>query len=123
MSSNIIIDRLDGFINAIGGVGYSKEEVDQGLKYVNALKNNPPFYAKIKVSVKNNEPSVELQSAEIGKVNLPVDNATASDFLIKITKQVFSHVPGFSAQDFTISQGKASFKGTIPENLEVQTVK
>uniref|UniRef100_A0A7C4M5T6 Uncharacterized protein n=1 Tax=candidate division CPR3 bacterium TaxID=2268181 RepID=A0A7C4M5T6_UNCC3 len=123
LSSNLRMDRIDGFIQSIGGVGYSKKDVDKGLGYLGIIKNDPPIYAKASVAVQNNEPIIHLEKLEVGKIRIPIEKFDSDSFLVKITKQVFSRIPGFYTQSFILSEDMASFKGKIPEKLEVQLTK
>lgn len=123
MSSNVVIGRLDGFINSIGGVGYSKADIDKGMSYLGMIKNDPPLYIKAKVSVTNNQPAINLEDVEVGKIAVPLTGVDANGFLVGLIKQIFSRVPGFYVQSFALDNGTANFKGTIPEKLQVQFAK
>ena len=123
MASNLVMSRLDGFIASIGGVGYSKSDIDKGLGYLGMVKTDPPIYMKASVSVTNNEPIINLQSLEVGKIRVPIEKFDSNSFLAKLTKQVFARVPGFYVNSFSVKDNSADFKGTIPENLQVQFAK
>lgn len=123
MSSNLVMSRVDGFIASIGGVGYSKADVEKGMGYLGLVKTDPAIYMKARVTVTNNQPSIALQNLEVGKIRVPIEKFDSDSFLVGLTKQVFARVPGFYVQSFTLSNDKADFKGTIPEKLEVQFAK
>jgi len=119
-SSNLIMNRLDGFIASIGGVGYSKADIEKGLGYLNLVKTNPPVYLKAKPVVKNNKVTVEVQSVQVGKIDVPIEKIDTNGFVASLAEKVFSRTPGFYANSFYVTGGKAVFDGTIPTKVQAQ---
>jgi hypothetical protein len=119
LSSNLVMGHLEGFIAAIGA-GYTMADVNKGLGYLNVIKTDPPIYLKAKPVVSENQVNVEVISAQVGKVNIPIDKGTANNFLASLTEKVFARIPGFYVNSFKVENGKVVFDGTIPTKVQAQ---
>lgn len=115
------IDRLTGFITAIGGASFSNEDVKKGLDYLKIAPGNPPIYAKGTASVTNNQVSVNIQSLEVGRIPVPVDRINTSENASNLAEHIIKQVPGANLETVKFEQGKMYVKGTIPSKQIVPT--
>lgn len=113
------IDRLSGFISTMGFGSVSQADIAEALKYV-GIAGNPPFYAKVKASVKDNRSQVSLLSGEVGRFPVPVDDINKSGVLSVITNEIISKVDGLYAKTVTFENGKMNFDGMVPASMTVQ---
>ncbi len=117
-SANLLVDRLAGFINAVG-LQVSNEDIDEGLKYLK-ITSNPTIYARAKVEVNDNIPSIHLDNLQVGRFNIPFENYDADSILESATRTIFASVPGFYAKSVSITPNGMMFEGTLPTNAVVE---
>ncbi|OGK16328.1 hypothetical protein A2774_05290 [Candidatus Roizmanbacteria bacterium RIFCSPHIGHO2_01_FULL_39_12c] len=120
-SANVLMERLPGFVAFTGLGKYSLDDFNKGLKYINLAKVSPPVYLKFKAGAVNNKVNLNLQSARIGKFNLPLEKFDADAALTQIVENVFDKVDGFYAKTVSFSNGQMKFEGTVPEKQEVES--
>lgn len=105
------IDRILPFVS----LTHSIEEVKDAMnKY--GIVNNTAFYLKGKVSVSNNEVTLEPYKIEVGRIaipnNLVSENiGTAENFAERRIKAV----DNLFVESLNLDNGKVNFKGTMPE--------
>jgi hypothetical protein len=116
-SGNVVMSKLYGFISAIGGVGYTQADIEKGLGYLNAIKTDPPLYFKVKPTVENNKVTLSFSDAQVGKINIPLDQIDANGFMAGVTEQIMNQIPGFYAKSVTITDNQMNFSGTVPEKV------
>lgn len=117
-SANLLVERLPGFIKAVG-LQVSNEDVNDGLKYLK-ITSNPTIYAKAQVEVKENIPSINLDSLQVGKFDIPFENYDADSILENATRTIFASVPGFYAKSVKFIPSGMVFEGTLPTNAVVK---
>jgi len=120
-SGNLVMNNLNGFINAIGGVGYTQADIEKGLGYLNIIKTDPPIYLKVKPTVINNQVTLSFSSATVGKMSIPLDKIDANSFMAGLTEKIMGEIPGFNAKSVTITDNQMNFSGTVPETAKVYT--
>jgi hypothetical protein len=123
VSGNIRIDRMDGFIRSIGGIKYSKADMEKGLGYLGVIKSNPPAYAKAKPVIKDNKVSVQIETIEVGRIKVPLEKVDANEFFASLTEQIFGRINGFHADSITISDNTLNFNGKMPDKTTVLTTR
>jgi hypothetical protein len=111
-SGNLITANLQSFATAAGNAGYSDEDVQKGLDWLNKLASDPSFYIKATAEITNNELTLNTQSIKINRIPLP--SGQANDALIFITEHLIKSVSGLNAEKATFSDEGYYFKGQAP---------
>ncbi len=98
-------------------LGYSEEQVKNAMAKYNIPPVEVPFYVKGKGEVINDKVTVDAQTIEIGKVNIPANivsqvNSEAKTVLEDIIQK---HSSAFHAESVTFANGKMNFKGTVAD--------
>lgn len=117
-SGNLQIDRIVGFL-ANTGLNVSQNEIEQAMKYVGYVKTNLPVYAKFAASVTKNQATVDMQSFQIGRINIPLEAYNVDKVITSATNIIISQVTGLNAESVTFSDRLMSFKGTVPTTMTV----
>ena len=112
VSGNLISGKLKSFASIAGYGGYSEENVDKGLSWVEKLGSNPAFYLKARTEITNNELSLDTQSVEINRLGLPSDQANKA--ITIATETIIKSVTGLDAEKLTITDNAFNFKGNAP---------
>ena len=120
-SANILLDRLPGFIAFTGLGKYSIADFNKGLKYIKLAKVNPPVYLKFKAGAAENKVNINLQTAQIGKFNIPLEKLDANSALTSIVENTFHKAHGFYSTLVNFSAGVMKFEGSVPEKQEVES--
>ncbi|MBI3577546.1 hypothetical protein HY086_05915 [Candidatus Gottesmanbacteria bacterium] len=121
VSGVIRVDRLDGFIAAIGGVSVPPEEIHKALTTVGLGSGNPPFYLKVKdAGVKDNKAFGGIISVEVGRIPVPVSQVNASAVAANLVNTILSKA-GIYAKSVSFTSGQMDFSGTVPESMRVET--
>jgi hypothetical protein len=118
MSGNLNMNQLSNFVNFIGGVGYSKSDVDKALGWGKRLAGNPPVYIRAAASMTNNVLSMEVQQVRIGRFDAPID--IASKVLNTGTNNALNGTYGLNTNGATFSNGQLHFTGTSPTKVYVK---
>lgn len=111
-SGNLITANLKSFATAAGNGGYSEEDVEKGLEWLDKLASDPSFYVKATAEVTNNELTLNTQSIKINRIPLP--DGQANDVLTFMTEYLIKSVSGLNAEKVIISEEGMSFKGQAP---------
>lgn len=112
VSGNLITANLQSFAVAAGNGGYSQEDVEKGLDWLNKLASDPSFYIKATAEITNNELTLDTQSIKINRIPLP--SGQANEALTFITEYLIKSVSGLNAEQVIISGEGMSFKGQAP---------
>lgn len=112
VSGNLITSKLKNFASIAGYGGYSEENVDKGLNWIEKLGTNPAFYIKAKTEITNNELSLDTESIEINRLGLPADQANKA--LTIATETIVKSVTGLDTEKLTITENAYNFKGNAP---------
>jgi hypothetical protein len=99
--------------------GMAKEDFEKIMPYLDqakALNSKPAFYAKGKVSVVNNQLSMDLDKAEIGRMPLPLDQIPM-DTVTSEFEDLMGNVEGLNIKSLQFEDGKMSFDGTLPAKV------
>lgn len=108
MSGRIDKARIPQYVRTWGLTNASDTEIlNIADKY---LPGNPVFYLSGSGSVKNDDMTINLTKAELGRLPVPTDQAEKVIELISET--LFQQLAGFSAESTTIENGQLHFKGT-----------
>lgn len=112
VSGNLITGKLKNFASIAGYGGYSEENVDKGLNWIEKLGSNPAFYLKAKTEITNNELSLDTESIEINRLGLPADQANKA--LTIAAETIIKSVTGLDTEKLTITENAYNFKGNAP---------
>jgi len=112
VSGNLITSKLKNFASIAGYGGYSEENVDKGLNWIEKLGSNPAFYLKAKTEITNNELNLDTESIEINRLGLPADQANKA--LTIATETIVKSVTGLDTEKLTITENAYNFKGNAP---------
>jgi len=99
--------------------GMPKGDFDRIMPYLDkakALNSKPAFYAKGKVSVVNNQLSMDVKEAEIGRMPLPLDQIPM-DTVTSEFESLMGNVEGLNIKSLQFENGKMSFDGTLPAKV------
>jgi hypothetical protein len=79
-----------------------------------------PVYVKGKIDyASGRSAALELDSAQIGNIQLPPDQAEiAQQIANDIIQKTFAQNPGLSITSITIEEGKVNFNGTLPKEVQ-----
>lgn len=112
VSGNLITSKLKNFASIAGYGGYSEENVDKGLNWIEKLGSNPAFYLKAKTEITNNELNLDTESIEINRLGLPADQANKA--LTIAAETIIKSVTGLDTEKLTITENAYNFKGNAP---------
>ncbi|MFA5827788.1 MAG: hypothetical protein WC841_00295 [Candidatus Shapirobacteria bacterium] len=113
-SGILILDRLTGYL---GAIGISPDVAQTAADYLK-IKGSTPFYFKGIVSVQNNKVSLDTQKIEIGKLPIPVNLVKENQhYLAQLAEIRIDSVPGLSVKSFNLVGGRVNFEGTLPEKI------
>jgi len=113
-SGILILDRLTGYL---GAIGISPDVAQAAADYLK-IKGSTPFYFKGMVSVTDNKISLDTQKIEIGRMPIP-DNLVKKNqhYLVELAEIRIKSVPGLFVKSFNLDNGKVNFNGTLPEKI------
>lgn len=112
VSGNLITSKLKNIASIAGYGGYSEENVDKGLNWIEKLGSNPAFYLKAKTEITNNELNLDTESIEINRLGLPADQANKA--LTIAAETIIKSVTGLDTEKLTITENAYNFKGNAP---------
>jgi hypothetical protein len=113
VSGLLRVDRIYSYAEA---TGIPASDVKQFLDALKLGSVNPPFYMKGTASAKDNKATVNFESIEIGRLNVPADLiANNKTRLIGLAEDRARQVPGLNAKSLTFANGIMQFDGTVPE--------
>lgn len=119
VSGNINTEALEGFIPFIGGVGYSQEDIDTGLAWLKRMAGNPVVYINSVGSIKNNNLSLTIKEARVGRWTAPT--AEATQILTTATENALRGTVGLEVESATFGDGYIDFVGTAPTTIYVKS--
>ncbi len=117
VSGNIKLDHIEQFVNFIGGVGYSNEDVSKAADWGRKLVNGGAFYAQGAASVSNDTLVLDLQRISIGRFNAPMD--IAQKVIHTGGSNGIDRTDHLSVASATIGDGSLTFTGTYPTTIYV----
>jgi hypothetical protein len=112
VSGLVDMNRLNGYLSSTG-----YKDVQSYLSKFNFLPNKIPFYASGTGSITNNKVTLNITSAELGRIPLPVDQSSLSDAANFVEREI-TQIPGMSVTSANFSGGKLNFKGTYPSKIK-----
>lgn len=118
VSGNLKLGYVEEFVNFIGGVGYSEEDVSKAADYGRKLVEGGAFYAKGSASVVNNQLVFNLQKIQIGRFSVPVD--VSSKVIYAGGSNGINNAQYLDVQSATVGAGVLSFTGTYPTTIYVK---
>lgn len=119
VAGRVRMDRLDGFINQVGGSQYSKADVDKGLAWLGVVMTNPPIYGKGTGNVVNNQVTAQIDYLEVGRLPVPLDKIDADGTFVSVANHIINNVPGLDVQQADFVGGKLNFAGSAPTEMKV----
>jgi hypothetical protein len=112
VSGLVDMNKLNGYLSTTG-----YKDVQSYLSKFNFLPNKIPFYASGTGSITNNKVTLNINSAELGRIPLPVDPSSLGDAANFVEREI-SQIPGMSVTSANFSGGKLNFKGTYPSKIK-----
>lgn len=112
VSGNLISGKLKNFASIAGYGGYSEENVDKGLSWIEKLGANPAFYLKAETEITNNELILNTQNIEINRLGLPSQQANKA--ITVAAETIIKSVSGLDTEKLTITENAFNFKGNAP---------
>lgn len=119
VSGNLNLDHLDEFIGFIGGIDYSREDIENAISWGKRLANNAPVYIKSDVSVKDRHLNMVITEAKIGRFTAPID--IAGQAISAGTTNTLVNTPNFEVVTAAFQDGTLTFSGTYPSTVYVKT--
>lgn len=120
-SGNLRLDRLEGFILAIGGGDYAGFGLELSAPLARIVGSNPAVYIRAKASVTNNKSDISVEKIQLGRFGLPLDSVGDTNELVEaLTDYLIGRVSGFGAKSVIFREGKMFFEGTVPEKILVR---
>jgi hypothetical protein len=119
VSTVLKVEKIEKFLLA---VGYDRETVSKaksGLDKASILSKRPPVYFKARPGVKNNKSSFDLISAEIGRIQVPLDNFDANGTIMGMFDRIFPLIDNLDARSADFNNGTFNFEGTVPTDLTI----
>ncbi len=118
ISGVLLMDKMHDYAFARG---YTEDDFNNVLKYVKTYSVIQPkmaFYVKGAASAVNGSISFDVQKLEVGRLSIPVAqiNEHKSELLDMYNRAV-ARTPGFSVKNFSMSDGKMHFEGTVPQTI------
>lgn len=120
-SGLVQVDKIIGFIQATGNK-YSEEDIQKALDYLRlSREDSMPFYFKISGRAADNQiKEITPEKLEIGRFPIPssiLDRALPE--IISFGNSQIENFAGLNVEDASIEDGKVSFKGEIPSEVEI----
>ena len=119
VAGRLRMDRLDGFINQVGGSQYSKADVEKGLNFLGVVMTNPIVYGKGTGSVTNNQVTAQIDYLEVGRLPIPLEKIDANGTFMSIANHIINIVPGLDVEQADFMGGTLNFEGTAPSEMKV----
>jgi len=117
-SGNLNTNNLANFVNFIGGVGYSQEDVQTGLDWIDRFTSDPAVYINASASVENNLLILDISEVKIGRWSPDLEDA--ADVLNTATRNSLKGVAGLYIDSALFSDGILDFKGVAPTTIYVK---
>jgi hypothetical protein len=116
MSGKIDLDMIEDSATAFNVPDYTVQEAVPYIDKVKAINPNPAFYGKGKIVIKDNQISLDMQKAEIGRTPIPLDQLPM-DRITSGMEDMMGLVPGLNVKSLTFEDGKMSFDGNVPAKV------
>jgi hypothetical protein len=105
--------------------GYSEDDLKVATDWISrfaVLQKNMPFYMKGTASVVNGNIDFDVQELQFGRISVPASQMNDHKYeLIDLLEEGFSHIEGFSINNFSITNGQMHFDGTLPTSVTRST--
>ena len=112
-SGLLLKDKVPDYVRAMG---LTPTEIQLMLDQLNIIPGDPPFYAKGRFEITNNQVTTyDVQTLEVGRVVVPesVRREGRSTFIALVERRMRT-LPGFHAKSITVEGGVLKFDGTLP---------
>ncbi len=101
--------------------GYAEDDLKVVTDWVSrfaVLQKDMPFYMKGTASVHNGVINFNVQQLQFGRISIPASQINDHKAeLIDLLEEGFSHIDGFSINEFSLSNGQIYFDGTLPTSV------
>lgn len=99
--------------------GVPQETIDLVSKYVGVLGTSFPINASGRLTIKNNQVDANFNSVKVGFIQVPADILTSNKSTVdSFVEDRFKVVKGMSIEELSFENGKTTFKGTMPKEIE-----
>lgn len=117
-SANLSTERVDEFVNFIGGVGYSSEDVQTGLDWLGRFAGDPAIYLKGAGEINNNSIQFDLLDVKIGRWTPPMDEAYKVIYTGLLNG--LAGIVGLDINSAAVKDGQIHFDGQGPTTIYVK---
>lgn len=114
-SGNLNTSNLRAFASSVGYGGYSSENAEKGLNWLEKIGSDPAFYIKATAEVTNNELTLNTKEVRINRIPLPT--GTANNVLTALTEAIIKSVSGLNAEKVIIKDNSLNFRGSAPSKI------
>jgi hypothetical protein len=121
VSTLLKIEKVDEFLLAVGYDQETVSKAENALSKAGILSKRPPVYFKADVSVKDNRTSFDLVSAEIGRLEVPLEDYGANGAIMDLIDGIFPLIDNLDVKSADFKGGTFNFEGTVPTDLTVYT--
>ncbi len=119
VSGLLMMDKVNNYAASHGVSSQALQEALDTIKKAGAVGAEMPIYMKGTAAVTNGQLSFDAKSVEIGR--LPVSADLVNGRKADISGYYNTHktdVPGFSCNNFSLTNGKVHFDGTLPSSVK-----
>ena len=95
--------------------GYSGDDIKKMDNAIAAVPGNPRFYVKGTASITNNNVNLNVQEAEIGRIN--AKTIVSESQAESIIEQGIKHVPNANIRSASFGNGELKLDATLPSQL------
>jgi hypothetical protein len=115
MSGLLLLDRLGNYEAA---VGKNPDQFTALLGIMKSAGNEIPFYLSGKLSIKDNAVDSRIDSAELGRMPLPLSSAQFN----LLVEDRLGRIPGLSIRSMALVEGKMALDSEVPDSVKVLVV-
>lgn len=117
VSGKLQLEHVEQFVNFIGGVGYSSEDVSRAANLGRRLVSGGAFYAKGTSSVTDNVLTLDLQEITIGRYAVPI--GIAQKVIYTGGSNGINKADNLDIKSATVGNGSLNVTGTYPTTIYV----
>jgi hypothetical protein len=105
----------DNLLKAAQAYGYNGDDIKKVQDAISVIPGDPRFYVKGKASIIDNKVNMDLEQAEIGRID--AKNYISDGMAESIIEQGINHVPGADIKSATFVDGQLKLDATLPSDI------